>query len=563
MVLVLAMLVLAAGCVRIPMSGPVRYAEPSPTSRSSPPVKVVADGPRPGDSPSQVVHGFLEAMRSYHPDFPVARKFLAPSVRELWQPATVQVYDSDAGVSVASTSKRRLTIKAPKVAEIQGDGTWQPAGSGSHLLVHLRLTRIRGDWRIVNPPDALIMSRADVEREYGRYELYFYDPDFQTLVPDAVYLPVRGSVATLLVQALLGGPSRRLSPAVRTAFPTGSRLAASSVPVNGGVAQVDLNRRVLDLSDAQRRLIAAQLAWTLRQAAVQRLRITVDQTPLRIKGKSATLSVDGWKRYDPAIAGASTMAIAIAHHRVVVVGSQGLRPLPGPLGHGSVSVRSCAIDFDGERIAAVTSDGHKVLVAPATGTGAQRQRARTVLKGSDVLEPSWDREGLLWVVDRGDDGSRVRAVGPGGKVRRVKVPSRFGDIRGLAVSREGARVALLAEVDGRVRLEIGRIQREAGLRIEGLHPIPLPMTSMTDLAWSDVDELAVVGQGSGGLPKSVVVSSDGSVRSELGGAPKARTIAAAPGLPLLLGAADGKVYVENEQYHWVARGRGGRPAYPG
>ncbi|MGH3490607.1 MAG: LpqB family beta-propeller domain-containing protein [Actinopolymorphaceae bacterium] len=571
---VLVLVVVLGACARIPTSGPVQYesmgtSEPGQTS-----LPVLVAGPEPGDSAQQVVSGFLNSMASYQTGQPVAREYLAPAVSERWQPEGVLVYDS-AAVPISGAARGKVVIDVPKLAEVSANGAWTQARPGEKIELDLKMTKVGGEWRISQPPDSFVMSIFNFEREYQRYNLFFFDPDFEILVPDPVYVPMRGHLETLLVNALLGGPSPWLRPAVRSALPDDTRLAAPAVTVDDGVATVDLDRKVLELYDPQRRFLLAQLSWTLGQVSgVRQVRVTVDHVPLGTEDAGSRGDPTGWSAYDPSVAGSARGAYALADDRVVMLGPDRLTPVAGSLGKKPVRARSIAVGIFGERsagqpldpeesggsdwLATVSTDGRSASVHGST-TGT-----RTVLRGNDIAEPSWDRTGLLWLVDRRDDRSRVVVVDDQDDVTTVVAPGLTGrTVRALKVSREGARVAALVEEDGVTRLLMGRIERGDTIAIRGLRELPVTMTSMTDVAWSDFDQVAVTGADEESPPRPALVSVDGSEVVELTSGPNSRTLAAAHDQPLLLGGEDGHLHLEDKNYLWTDQGAATSPAYPG
>jgi hypothetical protein len=571
---VLVLVVVLGACARIPSSGPVKYesmgtSEPDETS-----LPVLVTGPEPGDSAQQVASGFLNSMASYQTGQPVAREYLAPAVRERWQPQGVLVYDS-AAVPISEATPGKVVIDVPKLAEVSANGAWTQARPGEKIELDLAMTKVDGEWRISQPPDSFVMSIFNFDREYERYNLFFFDPEFEILVPDPVYVPMRGHLETLLVHALLSGPSPWLRPAVRSAVPDDTKLAAPAVTVDNGVATVDLDRKVLELYDPQRRFLVAQLSWTLGQVSgVRQVRVTVDHVPLGADEAGSRRDATSWSAYDPSVAGSARGAYALAGDRVVMLGPDRLVPVAGQLGEKPVQARSIAVGIFGERsagqlldpeesggsdwLATVSADGRSVSVhGSSSGT-------RTVLQGHDIAEPSWDRTGGLWLVDRRDGGSRVVVVDAQDGVSTVVAPGLTGrNVRALKVSREGARVAALVEQDGITRLLIGRIERSDSIAIRGLRELPVTMTSMSDLAWSDFDQVAVIGADEESRPRPTLVSVDGSEVVELTSGPDSRTLAAAPDQPLLLGGDDGHLHREDKNYLWTDQGVATSPAYPG
>ncbi|HZC26608.1 MAG TPA: LpqB family beta-propeller domain-containing protein, partial [Actinopolymorphaceae bacterium] len=528
----------------------------------------------PGDTPQQVARGFLDSMASYQAGQPVAREYLSPSVSERWQPTKVLVYDSTA-VPLVEPTPGKVMIDVPEVAEVGANGAWTSATPGDKIKVDLKMTKVRGQWRIGRPPDALVMSIYNFTREYDQYNLYFFDPNFEILVPDPVYLPKRGHLQTLLVSALLRGPSPWLHPAVRSALPEDARLAAPAVSVEGRVATVDLDRKALGLYDPQRRFLLAQLAWTLGQIPdVDKVKVTVDRVPLGVEDVGTSAATSNWSTYDPAVAGAARGAYALSKGKVVIVGPDKLVPVSGALGKAHISARSLAVSIYGERVsgqasdpdeppsedwlAAVSADGHSVRIYGSAG------KSRVVFSGTDILEPSWDRSGKIWMVDRRGGHAKIVAVDNQDQLQTVGAAGLTGqDVRALKVSRDGARVAVLVERSGQTRLLFGRVHRGDGLTIRGLRQVPVAMASMTDLAWAGLDRVAVIGADHGSSPRPTIVSVDGSQVDPLNAGPDAREVAAAPDQPVLLTGEDGHLHLQGTTYLWSDKGEGTCPAYPG
>ena len=75
-----------AGCVSVPDSGPVVEAGDSSDIRADEPPDIVPAPPQPGESDSDVVKHFLEAMRASPIDTTVARQFLTQDAAASWNP---------------------------------------------------------------------------------------------------------------------------------------------------------------------------------------------------------------------------------------------------------------------------------------------------------------------------------------------------------------------------------------------------------------------------------------------------------------------------------------------
>lgn len=576
--LVAAALVLA-GCITLPTSGPVRTSEGTTTQRTEPDINVMPEPPDPGAPAIEIARGFLEAIASGRAGDEIAREYLTPGAAADWNPRTTVVYE-EFGASAGPDSplserqEGRVVLEARKVGEIASDGTWSPAKSGETIEHHFEMTSVEGEWRIGRPAEGRLMSRYYVEREYEQLNRFYFDEDVDVLVPDPVFLPIHGTRETLLVQSLLAGPSRWLRPVVRSAFPPGTELAAPSVVVEGGVAKVELNDAVLDLSAQERRLLSAQLARTLKEAGIDRFMVTVDQAPLQIEGiKEPTQEVNAWSRYDPAKAAGWALPHAIVQGGVVAIDEQDLVPLAGPLGSGELQARSVAPALSGERVAAVTRNGRRVVVTELEGTEPASQRAKdtaVVAKGTDITAISWDRRERLWVLDNKGGRATITVVTTDGKARPVTAPGLVGkDVRALRVARDGVRVAAIVRGGGGAKVVVGRISDRDGLVIDGVRALPVPpLAPEADVAWADIDELVVLGGRDQLGP--FLLSVDGSTQVESpsilvggGSPPGATSVTGAPDLPLIVGVSGNEIWQLDPTVGWVAVGTGHHPAYPG
>lgn len=584
-----------AGCAALPLDGAVRSAPVDLSQGDSELIPAAPEGPRNGDSPEQILEGYLAAMGTYQRDYPVAREFIVPAERALWRPKDIRVHE--AGVPRPFDPKtNKLRMQTDWLGTVGGDGGWTPAARDAQLGYDFQFVQVGGQWRIANPPEFLLMSDVSFKAEYQRYDTYFWDSSDDYLVPDPVYLPFRGNVVTMLVQAVLDGPTAWMKPAVRTAFPRGTRLTTQSVPVVEDQASIDLDGVPRDLSFNERELMANQLIWTLRQVReLDRLQLLSQHEPLQIKINqpgSSVQSLDAASGVGPEAAQFSMNAYALLDGRVVQVSETSTAPALGRLGNGLIPVGSMAVSpvpvsFSpggrqdtayADRFVVVSPNGREVLLVnprldkeAESPTLALNYNAPPTLiyTGQHVLQPSWDREGLTWLVDRRSDGTRIVALDPiqgKGKIVVVKAPASLTrGLQAFKVSRDGIRIAALVRVDGQNRLMTGWISRTGTPQIGGVRELPLDLTDLTDLAWPSVDEVAVLGRDATGVPAVWRVSMDGRQveTSSPPGTAQPKSIAAAPGLPLLVGATDGSLYREDREVRWVSVDRGSSPVYPG
>jgi hypothetical protein len=513
----------ASGCVSLPRSGSVHSTGGVDAAESDTLVDYTPPGPTPKVDPVPLVDGFLTSMTATPLTTYVARQFLTVASSRTWAPqrGTV-VYDSEELVP----TRQGVEVRLRGVVELDGRGSWlgdPTSGRGHDYRLHL--VKERGQWRIANPPDRLLIPRTHFDSQYQQALLYFFDQAAQVLVPEPVYVPRGRQTPTLLVTALLKGPEPALRDVERTFVPAGARLDGISVPVSAaGTVEVPLSPDVLDLGSRRLEMLFAQLAWTLKQVpGVRRLRVTVAGTPVDLAGGQEDLPVDAWSRYDPAVAYASTDMFGLRGGRVVSIGGGRERRVSGPFGVLRAGLRSIAVDLLAQRVAGVSADGHEVLEADRDGVpgrAATLDDVHTLYRGGDLLRPSYDLYGHLWLVDRTAAGARLSVV-RSGRDRPVTTPrSTEADVLGFVLSRDGTRLVALVRRNGYRHLVIARVRRDPQGQVEGLtlaRTLPVAGVSgpLGDVAWRTPASLAVLVRPSATTSEVVVVTVDGSLTAPL------------------------------------------------
>jgi hypothetical protein len=548
---------LLTGCAGVPTSGPIEQGPVLAASGEDQLIQVIARPPRPGMTPEEVVRGFQEATASNEPRFTVAKEYLTISAAGGWDPG--------AGVLVSSTSGLEFSTKDDIVAAqgtlsgtIDDAGQYSVAAPGMALKASYGVTQVEGEWRISSLPNGLVLTPGDIDRGYRTFNLYYFTRDFSTLVPDPVTVPLSGSgLSTQLVSGLLAGATSWLAPAVRTAFPEGTRLAIPSVPVREGVAEVALTDEVLAADDATRQALSAQLVWTLRQLPdVTGVRMSVGGQTVAVPGVGAVQPVDSWATYDPDVLPDGALAYAVEPRGLVSIDVEGSVAV---VGKARPEILTPAVSLDSSRVAGVGIDGSSLWEARL---GADQEASRRYL-GTDLSTPSWDRLGAIWFVDRGRGLVRVRE-GIAAAVPVMGLPKgvREADLTAVAVSRDGTRAALLVRRGTRVEPLVARLENTTdSVRVSAPQRIESVITEAVDLAWQDADTLLVLGR-SGASSLEVVSLGVGSARVRRASAPEgAVTIAAGPGRATLVGTAE-DLY-RNGGSTWTRLAPGTDPAYPG
>jgi hypothetical protein len=565
---VIAMAAVAlVGCSEIPTSGPVVRGDEVRAVADEPAVRVLPRDPVVGQSPEEVVSGFLEASASFDNDHEVARRFLSPGAAESW--------DAEAGVTVIDDNpdyrlervRGGVRLVARQVARIGADGAFRPRGE-VEIESLFELDRVGDSWRITDLPSGLILDRIETSLAFRSYELYFMNPQQTLLVPDPVYLPLdQAGSATSLVQSLLAGPTRWLSPAVQTMIPVGTRLVVDSVPVDNGVARVDLSADFLEADVGQREQAAAQITTTLLglSSTVTGVAVSVEGSPLQLPAAPAVMTRETWESYDsdritPALGGLFVRGGVV--RRLTDDGSE---PVPGPLGAGDITVAEPSQSWDGGTVTALANGGRTLLVSRPFVSAALQER----LRGQQLLPASLDAADRIWAVDVGSDKPRVRLLDEAsGRWEQVLVRGLRGRLAAFRVSVDGTRVAVVtkpAKGSGEQgELLFGRVVRRTnGLRIEAFRRVERTLVEVRDVSWLDASSLIVLGGTVGSVLEPTLVNVNRSV-TPLAGSPAVgvRSVSAAVAVPLLAGTPRDGIWVESAAA-WVFLVRGRDPAYPG
>jgi len=564
LVLVLVLAMMLCGCVSVPSTGPVVEGRPAGEPVPPPNVAVIPAPPRPDDTPEEIAEGFLTAMASYEPGYPTAREFLTPQAAATWDPASgMLVYAAAEGSRRVTETAGTVRAVLPLEGTVSADGTYTASAPDTTATLDLRMEQVDGQWRLATPPAGLVMSAFDFRREFASFSSYFYAPTGDVLVPDLTYLPVQGNLPTLLVEAVLDGPSTWLAPAVRSAVGPGVTLTSGAVTVSATTARVDLTDQVAAASAQQRERIAAQLAWTLRQAAgVTEVALLAEGTPLPLPSSdTGVVSTDAYDFLDPAAVPAGDQLFAVAGGAVVAVRGSSLRQVDGPLGQPG-QYRAVGVNLTGTQAAAVSSDGSAVLRAGLSSESG----TVPVLTGTDLSTPSVDRQDRVWAVDRDGRGSQVLVAGPE-TAPAVVVPADALDatrVSRLVVAPDGVRAAVVYERDGgsRLALALVLVGTDGSLSIGGLRDLQLEQLPAVDVAWASATALAALAGPAEGAQPYLVELADGALSSR-GQVDGATSLAASPGQALVVGTSDGQLLRQDALLEWEPAVTATAPTYPG
>ena len=500
-----------AGCVQMPTAGPVVEVESSEETDSVPGVYFDPLPPQPGESATEIVNGFLEAMTATPIKTSVARQFLTEDAQATWAPERqIITY----GELDDPTGDLPVTIEMTDVNTYDERGAWQRT-RGEDML-ELELAIEDDEWRISAAPDALVVPAGWFDDWYQRVSLYFFDPTAEILVPEPVHVPRGDQLASSLVKSLLIEAPAAADAVVRSFFPPGI-TSGLSVPISpAGIAEVSLGGDPATIDEETGQRMLTQLVWTLRQEPrIRAVDLTVDEQRVGPPGGPTQVDLDVGGAYDPNAISSTGDLFALREGRVVRGSITDFSPTSGPMGEQALGVRSVAASLDGTRVAGVSGDGSALLVAPTDDPDGKAVEVASGL--GSALTPAWDFRDRLWLVDRARSRARVLLV-VGDNVREVQVPGVSGrDVRHFLVSRDGSR--FVAVVHGRAadRVLAGRIQHEESGRVLGVTDTQrLAVQSqggsprLRDLAWRSPTTVSVLSDINDDLSQVRTVSVDGA-----------------------------------------------------
>lgn len=466
LVLAVAAIVLT-GCAGLPQDGTVQRVEVEDELAGST-ARYQPVPPAPGASPQQVVRGYLDAMLAYPVSRAVASEYLTPAAAEQWRPSgPMEVYADPSVVAVAgSPDVVRLERFVEATLDEQGRRTTREQTVGTEL----RLDRVDGEWRIADPPPALLVTERFAEDYLRPFTIHFFDEQARALVPELVHLVVGETLPTALVSSLARGPDADSS--LRTFVPDVADLRPSVTIGPDGVAEVEFTGGMEEQSPVDQQRASAQLVWTLRQIeGVTAVRF-LGATALRMPGGDTVQRVDAWGRYEPDSPTGSPWVLAEDALREVV--DLALGPVESDLGGATAAV------VRDDLVASVVSEGTDVLIGALGADGES-------VPAEEVRDLSWGPTGELALLDAPGGQARLRTW-RAGEVVDVDT-SAVGDLRSVRLSPEGARYVGL--VDG--VLVVGAVLRGDGRRTVALaapEVIDLDLSALGSPTWTSSTRVA-------------------------------------------------------------------------
>jgi len=444
---------------------------------------------------------------------------------------------SSSAIEPTVVDSNQLQLSVAVSASIDADGHYSIADVSHTQQLRFGFQKdSKGEWRISSAPDGTILPPSRFGTIFQPYDLYFFDPTFQYLVPDRRWYARFTQVSTRIVRALLAGPPDWLQGVVVTAFPGGTDLTGAPV-IDSSRATVDLTSQVSSESGTGKRRMTQQLAQSLSSLGSPTVSITVGGFPVTV--------TDG---PEPAVF-ESVLSDPVGFEKGVfgtLVGGS-VRALPGI---------GTAIDKLAPTGAAVGRNGDQAATLSAAGVSIVRGTEAAVRLDSrnGLAVPSMDPEGFVWSVPTNRPGAII-AFDSANKPHPVAF-SLDGQVATMSVSRDGTRVLMAVQTSSGPKLLIAGIIRDKDL-------VPIALGQPTFLAIGDAPLLSaawvssetVVALTKSGGSADVTSFDLGGLRQSLGSVPGGVMIVGgngASGIRVL--DASGAVYGPSGSFGWQDTG---------
>lgn len=503
---------LALGACGLPTSSTVQQGLDI-GSPAMPPVRFQFEAPPRGASPEQIVRGFLAASWSTEDDFRAARAYLTPTASRGWNPrASVTVYPENASLQILGGGNGSVSLRTPQDAALDAGGRYRSLPLGSERSSTLGLSLASGEWRISSiPPDfGLWLSRFYFERAYRPFSVAYADQRLHRIVVDRRWFSVGAGLTTSLARAQLEAPPAYLAGAVRSGFPSDTRLSVGSVPVEYGRAEIDLTAGMLDVSAEQRRAAWAQALTTMRQAP------GVQTVALQVSGRNLDVLVDGSSTSVPTtVDELGYTPSRLETEQVLWRTPQGLAIVDArdvgrrtDLGQGGQSDGLPSIDAAWVDVAS-TPDRADLAAVSTDRTQLSRWRdgrSYAATLGAGLTAPCYDRDGRTWVAGATAEGaSRIWVVdAPAGvfaQPRELQAPwldrAERDSLLVVRPAPDGQRVLIVSRrPSGLVSMVAGVLRDDTGRPVGLTEPWPIggDVSDVTAATWVTNTVVGVLGR---------------------------------------------------------------------
>ncbi len=511
--LALALVMALTGCASLPIAGPVRIGPDLVPTTDGDSFYYSPSSPFDGASQTEILNGFIAAGTGPQNDYAVAREYLSESIRSSWNPnQEVLIQRSSPQVVISDQDTAELVVDV--AATVDADGKYQVTPLGTGRVLEFSFVLEDSQWRLSAVPDATVLIRPVFDVVFSGYSVFFLDRQKRFLVPELRWFPTTPATGTRLANALLGGPSSWLKPAVVSAIPTGTRLSIDAVTVENGVALVDLTARALVASRADRSLMKSQLEATLSQLTnVSQVAISIERAMQEIVDSDNETGELGVRS-------------------LAVVGEEGLELLAssqesifeaGKNFFGQSELSEIALSGQSGWIAILTDSGVLRTKGDRPGAEVEQIDTRAAIAGIE-----FDSQEYLWSISRATN-SEIIATAPSLEQSIISAPWLTGQsVRAFAIAPGGSKIAMLVQGPSRTRVLVSAVVRNlTGTPIELAEPIEVAgeLADPSSISWIDQITVATVNTASGST--SALLSTIGGTSRQIPALPGTRKIVAA------------------------------------
>ncbi len=518
-----------AGCGGVPSSGSV---EPGSIIDPAALIDVAFNprGPQAGDSPSEIMLGFIAAATNPSNDYEVARLFLADSFREEWDAdAITQIRTGVGQPRLISDTAYSYTVTS--VAHVDEHGQYTEDAPAQQVLDFTFVQDGDDEWRIASAPPGVVLTRETFNAIFEAHPLYFYDPTNTYLIPDLRWFPKTNRLATRVVRELLAGQASWLQQGVTNTYvPTSTKLD-SIVSIDAGVATVALSEEASTATADQLQLLRQQLRDSIGN--VSSVVITVNGVTLEEQDGGPV----------PATSNLAVEAQPLARQDDAFgyLKTSGTVSALGGVSTEVVALGATDATLLRDRSAAAVLTPTGVWLVPVSSDEPVQLDARPGL-----IAPTADNSGFVWSVPT-SDASAIIAHDATGQAFPISAPQ-FAGMQAVSftVSRDGARALILTSTPLGPRLYVAGIVRTEGAPTQLGTPVELPVEQSSvalDATWVDDNSVAVLRILADDEQSSVALYQLGGASRSLGRVAEGVSIVGGNGLDgLRVLTADGDVF---------------------
>ncbi len=572
-----------AGCGGLPVDTAVQPGL-NVNGVNPPQLQYVPPGPRAGETPDEVIRGFLVAGTASGGVYNVARAFLTSAAAGTWVPdGEAVIYDSSSPLDIRPITPTSWQLTATQQAVIDPGGRLLPSRADTVVRATITLQLVKGQWRISGLPKGFgrWVGERDLDGLFAAYGVVYLGPRSAPTIPDVRWFP-RDHLPNRLTAAVIDPLPAYLDGAATTVFPTDAVL--SSVQVKDGVATVDLAGS-FRTDTASRKAMWTQLVLSLTGLPdVNAVILQSNGVVLDYAGRPARpLSAND---LEPP-AGDLTGPVAPVVRTGGKVSTVDLTSLldPGAAGRQPAVPRKAYPDVaSGWVQLALSADGAELAAVDGNHNDLSRWRNNqqyvVPVAAAKIARPAYDGRGYLWF---GGVGSAAGAkdvrlwvvdthAAPGdlkaAAAHAVAVPWLEGRVVTSArPSADGQRVAVVStDAAGRhPRLDLAGVVRDkSGLPASLAASVQLAptMTLIRDVAWADDTDLVAIGQVGTHDPLRVVGVSIGGQLVSRPPTPGAESITVLPGQRDVVVVTDRNTFLVQAGLGWQQRAQGTDLAVP-